>query len=104
MVKVFITYDLAPGVTREQYWEWSRTVDQPLASRQPGVLKYEIYWMEGSSQGEPWCKIVEAIEAESWEAWQKVNILETMVAAVEQFFQIADRDSIRVIYGTKIEV
>lgn len=104
MVKVFITYDLAPGVTSEQYWEWSRTVDQPLASSQPGALEYEIYWMEGSSDGEPRCKIVEAIEAESREAWQRVNILETKAAAVDQFFQIADRDSTRVIYGTKIEV
>ena len=41
-VKVFISYDLAPGVTREQYDTWSKEVDQPLASRQPGVLADEI--------------------------------------------------------------
>ncbi|MCW3017663.1 MAG: REDY-like protein HapK, partial [Solirubrobacterales bacterium] len=28
MTMVIITYDLADGVTREQYREWSRTVDQ----------------------------------------------------------------------------
>lgn len=103
MVKVFITYDLAPGVTRERYWEWSRTVDQPMTSRQPGVLKYEIFWIEGANEGEPWCQIVEAIEAESWEAWQRVNEIPEMTEAVEQFFEIADRDSIRVVYGTMIE-
>ena len=37
-VKVLISYELADGVTREQYEQWSRDVDQPLASRQPGVL------------------------------------------------------------------
>jgi hypothetical protein len=38
LVKVFITYTLNDDVTREQYREWSRTIDQPMASRQPGVL------------------------------------------------------------------
>jgi hypothetical protein len=43
------------------------------------------------------------IEAESWEAWQKVNEYPEMQAAVESFFAIAEKSSIRVFYGTKIE-
>ena len=103
MVKVFITYKLNDDVTREQYREWSRTVDQPLASRQPGVLEYEIYEIEGAGSGEPPYDVVEVIEAESWAAWQAVNEQPEMKEAVEQFFQIAQRDSIRVLYGTRIE-
>src|SRR6188472_4103856 len=103
MVRVFITYELNEGVTREQYREWSRTVDQPLASRQPGVLSYEIYEIEGAGSGEPWCEIVEVIDAESWEAWQAVNDRPEMKEAVEQFFQIAKRGSVKVVYGQRVD-
>lgn len=103
MVKVFITYRLNEDVTREQYREWSRTVDQPLASRQPGVLTYEIYEIAGAGSGDPPYDIVEVIEAESWAAWQAVNDQPEMKEAVEQFFQIAKRGSVSVTYGEKIE-
>ena len=96
-VTVFITYDLSPGVTKDQYWEWS------MASRQPGVLSYEIVWIDGTGTGETPGQVVEVIEAESWEAWQKVNEYPEMQAAVASFFQIAEKSSIRVFYGTKIE-
>jgi hypothetical protein len=103
VVKVFITYRLNDDVTREQYRKWSREVDQPMASKQPGVRKYEIYEIDGSSTNEPWCDIVEVIEADTWEAWQAVNDRPEMKEAVEQFFQIAKRDSVQVIYGRGIE-
>jgi hypothetical protein len=102
-VTVFITYDLAPGVTKDHYWQWSREIDQPLASRQPGVLSYEIVWIDGTGTGETPGQVVEVIEAESWEAWQKVNEYPEMQAAVASFFEIAQKDTIRVFYGTKIE-
>ena len=102
-VKVFISYDLAPGVTREQYNTWSKEVDQPLASRQPGVLAYEIYWVEGASVGESPGQVMEVIEAESWEAWQKVNEYPEMLAAVASFFEIAKKGTIRVSHGTTID-
>jgi uncharacterized protein (TIGR02118 family) len=103
MVKVFITYNLNDDVTREQYRQWSRTVDQPMASRQPGVLKYEINEIEGAGSGESPYDIIEVIDAESLEAWQAVNDQPEMKEAVEQFFQIAKRGSISVTYGQKIE-
>ncbi len=103
MVRVFITYELNDGVTREQYREWSRAVDQPMASKQPGVLSYEIYEVEGMGSGERWCDIVEVIEAESWEAWQAVNDRPEMKEAVEQFFEIARRGSVRVVHCRKVE-
>jgi hypothetical protein len=104
VVTVIITYKLNEDVTREQYREWSRAVDQPMASRQPGVISYEIYEIEGGGgDGEPFCDIVEMIEAESWEAWQAVNDQPEMKEAVEQFFAIAKRGSVQVVYGNKIE-
>lgn len=102
-VTVFISYDLAPGVTKEHYVKWSKEVDQPLASRQPGVLAYEIYWIDGVSAGESPGQVIEVIEAESWEAWQKVNEYPEMQAAVASFFEIAKKGTIRVSHGTKID-
>jgi quinol monooxygenase YgiN len=103
VVKVFITYKLNDDVTREQYREWSRAVDQPMASRQPGVLKYEIYEIEGSRGDERPYDVIEVIEAESREAWEAVNDRPEMKEAVAQFFEIAKRGSVSVTYGHKIE-
>jgi hypothetical protein len=105
VIRVFITYKLNEDVTRERYREWSRTVDQPLASRQPGVISYEIFEVEGAGGdgGEPFCDVVEVIEAESWEAWQAVNEQPEMKEAVDQFFAIAKRGSIQVVYGNRID-
>jgi quinol monooxygenase YgiN len=104
VVKVFITYKLNDDVTREQYRQWSREIDQPMASRQPGVISYEIYEVTGSgTEDRPSFDIVEAIEAESREAWEAVNNQPEMKDAVEQFFKIAQRGSIQVIYGQQIE-
>jgi hypothetical protein len=103
MVTVFITYKLRAGVTREEYAEWSRRVDQPMASKQPGVLRYEIFYVENGTGGEDWCDVMEVIEAESWEAWKKVNTYPEMLAAVEEWRKISEPDSVRVVYGTKID-
>lgn len=102
-VKVFISYKINKDRTRDEYRKWSREVDQPLASRQPGVLAYEIYEIQATGSGEPWADIVEVIEAESWEAWQKVNDYPEMKDAVAQFWTMAEEGSVQVIYGTRIE-
>ncbi len=73
-----------------------------MASRQPGVLSYEIVWSTVPAREAPG-QVVEVIEADSWEAWQKVNEYPEMQAAVASFFEIAEKSRIRVFYGTKIE-
>lgn len=102
-VKVFISYRINKEKTREEYREWSRSVDQPMASRQPGVLKYEIYEIDGAGEGEPWTDVIEVIEAESWEAWQKVNDYPEMKEAVDQFWTMAEKGSVQVVHGHQIE-
>ena len=103
MVKVFITYRLNDDVTREHYRQWSREVDQPLASKQPGVLKYEIYEVTGAGTGEAGFDVIEVIEAESREAWEAVNERPEMKDAVEQFFAIAKRGSVQVVYADRVD-
>lgn len=100
MVTVFIAYRLAPGVTREEYRSWSRDIDQPTASRQPGVHSYSIY---EAPEGEdaPW-DFVEVIDADSREAWEAVNGYPEMKPVAERFFELCDRDSVTVTYATKV--
>jgi hypothetical protein len=102
-VTVFITYRIRDGVSREEYRKWSRERDQPTASRQPGVRKYDIYEIEGTDEGEPWTDIVEVIEADSWEAWLAVDELPEMKDAYQEFVDISQPDSVTNIYGRKIE-
>ncbi len=48
MVTVIITYKLNEDVTREQYREWSRAVDQPMASRQPVAKRGSVQVLYGN--------------------------------------------------------
>jgi hypothetical protein len=100
MVTVFITYRLKPGVTREEYDAWSVNIDQPTASRQPGVHRYEIFAVDEGDETS-W-DYVEVIDADSREAWEKVNGYPEMQPVAARFFELCDRDSVRVVYSRKV--
>jgi hypothetical protein len=102
-VKIWITYELKDGVSPQRYREWSRAVDQPAASAQPGVREYQIYEVEGAEDGRPWADVVEVIEADSWEAWQAVDSAPEMAQPVAEFWDICKPESVKVLYGRRIE-
>lgn len=102
-VRVFITYKLKPTTTIEQYREWSRTMDQPIASKAPGVLRYEIFEVRGAGKGPIDFDIIEDIEAESWEAWLRVNTLDDLKPVVRRWLDLCDENSVRVHWGEKLE-
>jgi hypothetical protein len=99
MTMVIIRYRLAKGVTREQYREWSCTVDQVVGGRQPGISRYEVYEVTGAGAGEVDADIVEVIEADSVEAWEKVNGYAEMKPVYEGWLKIADPDSVTLLYA-----
>jgi len=102
-VTVWITYKIKEGVSREEYRRWSRESDQPAASSQPGIRSYEIYEVQSPEEGESPADIVEVIVADSWEAWLAVDQAPEMKEVVEQFWQICQPDSVRELYGQRIE-
>jgi hypothetical protein len=102
MTFVIISYDLAEGVTREQYREWSQTVDQVVGGRQPGITRYEVFQVESAGVGEVDADIVEVIEADSIEAWEKVNGYAEMQPVYEQWLKIANPDSVKLLYASKV--
>ena len=102
MTMVIITYDLADGVTRERYREWSRTVDQVVGGSQPGITRYEVFEMDRSTTGDIGYDILEVIEADSIEAWEKVNDYPAMKPVYEEWLTIADPESVKLHYATTV--
>jgi hypothetical protein len=103
MQKIFVMYKLKPGVTIEQYREWSREVDQRITPGQPGVIRFEVYAIEGhDGDGEPAVHVVEDIEVDSWEAWEETVAGDGMAYIRETFPLLADESSATAIYGSRI--
>ena len=102
MTMVIITYDLAEGVTREEYEAWSREVDQVIGGRQPGIRRYEVFAVDGAGVGDVNCDIVEVIEADSVEAWEKVNGYPEMKPVYEGFLRLCNPESVRLLYATPV--
>lgn len=102
MQKVFVMYKLKPGVTLEQYREWSVTLDQVITPFQPGVIRFEVYVIQGALKGESPYTIVEDIEVEDWETWKRVSEGEGMKRVAETWGQYGDESTLVVIYGDKV--
>ncbi|WP_146607327.1 MULTISPECIES: antibiotic biosynthesis monooxygenase family protein [Spongiactinospora] len=102
MQKIYVLYKLKPGVSPEEYIEWSKTVDQAITSKQKGVQSFRVFLLDGARGKEsPW-DVVEDIEADSWDAWEEVLKQPAMEAVVEGFRKYAERDSSIAIYGREI--
>jgi len=103
MIKVFVMYKLKSGVSIEDYWKWSIELDQKITPFQPGVYRFEVYAIEGAETGESPYQIVESIEVESFEQWQKVLKSEAMKEVVTTWPNYADESTTKLIYGNKIK-
>jgi hypothetical protein len=103
MQKVFVMYKLKPGVTLEQYREWSVTLDQVITPFQPGVVRFEVYAIQGALEGEPPYTIVEDVEVDDWETWVKVTQSEGMKRVAETWGDYGDESTLVMIHGEKIK-
>ena len=103
MQKVFVMYKLKPDVTLEQYREWSVRLDQKITPFQPGVIRFEVYEIKGAAEGESPYQIVEDIEVDDWETWQKVSTGEGMKEIADTWGQYGDESTLTIIYGDKIK-
>jgi len=100
--KVIVFYKLKPGVTLDQYREWSLQVDQRLTPAQPAVNRFEPYVVVGGEGGGEQYTVFEDLDVESWDAWQKILETEAMKPVVEGFPGVADPSTVVVIYGNRI--
>src|ERR1700729_1262066 len=98
MQKLIVSYKLRPGVTLDQYKAWSCAVDQRITSTQPGIIRFEVYAVEGAQDGLPYCDIIEDIEVDSYDAFAKALEGEGMRYCVETFPRFVDVSSVRLVY------
>jgi|SRR5437870_695659 len=103
MQKVFVMYRLKPGADVNEYIKWSKTVDQTTTPFQPGVYRFEVYQIKGAEKGKPPFQIVEDIDVESWEAWQRAVNGPGMAKVVRDWNEYGDQESVVMIYGDKIK-
>ncbi len=102
MQKVFVTYKLRPGVTLDNYSSWSREIDQRITPGQKGVIRFEVYAIEGADKGEPFCQVVEDIEVDSFQVWKDVLKSDAMAYVNETAFKFIDESSLQMIFGSRI--
>jgi len=102
MQKVFVMYRLKKGVNIEDYKKWSRAVDQRVTPTQKGVHSFQVYEIKGSQKGSPSCQIVEDIDVENWEVWQKVLEGKGMEKVLKEWGEYGDESTLVTIWGEKI--
>lgn len=103
MHKMYVMYNLKPGVTIEQYRLWSKEIDQRITPGQPGMIRFEVYEMIGSETGgEPFLRIVEDIEVEDFDAWMETTRREGMAYVESTLPSLIDESSRKIMYGKRI--
>jgi hypothetical protein len=100
MQRVFVMYNLKKGVSMDEYKKWSREVDQKVTPKQPGVKSFKVFEIKGAEKGASPYQIVEDIEVDSWDAWQKVVKNDAMKNVIAQW--PGDGTTSVVIYGDQI--
>lgn len=103
MQRVFVMYKLKSGVSMDDYRKWSQEVDQKITSYQPGVKSFKVFEIKGAEKGAPPYQIVEDIEVENWETWQKVFKEEKMKKVIAEWGDYGDADTLITVYGDQIE-
>ncbi|TAK21749.1 MAG: hypothetical protein EPO26_13300 [Chloroflexota bacterium] len=103
MQKVFVMYNLKPGVALEDYMAWSRTRDQVVTPFQSGVIRFEVYAVQGAEKGAPPYQIIEDIEVESWAAWQQALAGTGMAPIVSEWDAYGDASSLVMVYADKVK-
>ena len=103
MQRVFVMYKLKPGVSMDDYRKWSQEVDQKITPYQPGVKSFKVFEIKGAEKGTAPYQIIEDIEVEDWEAWQKVVSGEGMKKVVTEWNNYGDADTLIAVYGDQIE-
>jgi hypothetical protein len=102
MHKIFVMYKLKSGVTLDQYKAWSREIDQRITPGQPGMIRFEVYAIEGAEKGEPSVHVVEDIEVADFNEWIETCKKPGMAYVQETIAKLIDESTLQVIYGTRI--
>ena len=101
MVHIFMMYNVQRG-KMEAYRKHSRKTDQPTLKKQPGIIDFHVYEIKGAQSGKSPYQVVEDIEVESWEAFQKVAASAVGKKLGTQWKEYCDESSAVTVYGDPI--
>ena len=101
MERIMYFYRLKEGVAMADFWRWSLETDQPITSRQPGVLRFETSEVTAFTNAK--YDVMEYIEAESYEAWNAVGKLPAMKKVASEWPLYGDGSSVIEVRLKKIE-
>ena len=93
-------YNVKPG-QMEAYREHSRKIDQPTLKKQPGIRDFKVYEIKGGFGKSPY-QIVEDIDVDSWEAFQKVAASDAGKYLGDLWKKYCEEPSQITIYGDRI--
>ena len=87
----------------DEYKKWSKEVDQEITPNQPGVKSFKVFEIKGAEKGTSPYQIVEDIQVESWDAWQKTVGGEGMKKVVAEWDNYGDAKTLTMVYGNQID-
>ncbi len=103
MQRLFIMYRLKAGARMQDYWKYSKEVDQPTVRRQEGVHSFEVFEITGSDKGKPDIDIAESLLVDSYEKWVDITKSDAMKKNVVEWGKLGDEGSLKILIGKKVE-
>lgn len=103
MVKIFAIYKLKLGMSFQDYVDWSINTDQRITSSQAGVHSFKVYSLKEQEEEKIPTQIMEVIEVDSLEQWEKVKSGSAMSEVMKGFNYYVDESTVKLLYGKKIE-
>jgi hypothetical protein len=100
--RVFTFYNLNEGVDVEEFKEWSRRVDQPTCARMSSCERFDVYLIGGGTDNMPSFDVVEDIDVESWEAWQRTQESEEFSQIIREWPKYGNAASLMSVFCEKI--
>jgi hypothetical protein len=96
--RVFITYNLKPGVSEEDYVAFSGRLDQIVLPSQPGVNRFDANLVlearRDDGETEAPYHVIETVEVATWQAWLAALEREDVKAIAPDFERIADTSTV----------
>jgi hypothetical protein len=102
METLFVLFKLKPGVSMEDYRQFSQRVDQKATTSCPDVFQFRVHEVKVVARGEQQYQVAEMIDVESYAAWRRFWDGEDMRAVRTEWGKLCDADSMLLLCTERI--
>jgi hypothetical protein len=86
-MKVFVTFRLKPGLTREEYDAWFREVNVPAVRQMDSIKSYRVWRVDDVVEGDGSFEVVEEMEIDDRAAFEReLEQLPAVTAMLEGWY------------------